>query len=72
MTSIVYPIMHQKTFTDALKNTTLPEGDLMRLLMQMLDRLEQVDRASDDSEMAATVRNCKHLFRDLLSGVGIF
>jgi superfamily II RNA helicase len=72
MTGIIHPIMQRKTFIEILKNTNMVEGDLMRLLMQTLDRLEQVDRAVDDHEISAKVRNCKHLIRDSLEGIGVF
>jgi len=72
LTAIVYPMFEQKTFTDILKNSTMVEGDLMRLLMQMLDRLEQIDRALYDHELQGMVRNCKHIIKDSLSGIGMF
>jgi len=72
MTAVVQPIYQQKTFIDILKNTGMVEGDLMRLLMQMLDRLEQIDRALMDHNKQMIVRNCKHLIRDALEGIGIY
>lgn len=72
LTSIVYPMFEQKSFTDILKNSTMVEGDLMRLLMQMLDRLEQIDRAIYDHQIQAMIRNCKHIIKDSLSGIGMF
>jgi superfamily II RNA helicase len=72
LTAIVQPMFDQKSFTDILKNSTMVEGDLMRLLMQMLDRLEQIDRALYDHEIQSMVRNCKHIIKDSLSGIGMF
>jgi hypothetical protein len=46
---------------------------LMRLLMQMLDKLEQVDRAIiHDDSLRNQVRNCKHLIKDRLQGIGVY
>jgi len=72
MTAIAKPLYEQKKFIDIMKYTRLPEGDLMRLLLQMLDRLEQIDRALLDDEKRAIVRNCKHLIKDCLEGIGFF
>ncbi len=70
MTAIAGPIMERKRFVDILRNTGMVEGDLMRLLSQVLDKLEQVDRALMDEDRRTTVRNCKHLIRDCLEGIG--
>ncbi|MBN2458387.1 DEAD/DEAH box helicase [Candidatus Woesearchaeota archaeon] len=72
VSSIVYPMYQHKKFVEILKNTNMPEGDLMRILMQVLDRLEQVDRALLDHDMIPIVRNCKYLIRNSLEGIGVF
>jgi ATP-dependent RNA helicase DOB1 len=51
MSSIVYPIFAGKTFFEMLKNTSMDEGDLMRLFSQILDRLNQLMRAADEYEL---------------------
>ncbi|NQU78571.1 DEAD/DEAH box helicase [Candidatus Woesearchaeota archaeon] len=73
MTALVDPLYHQKHFIDVLKNTNMPEGDLIRLFMRVLDKLEQIDKALDYNEaQTSRVRNCKHLIKDSLSGIHIF
>lgn len=77
MTAIVNPLYSQKKFVDLLKNTNMPEGDLIRLLMRVLDKLEQIDRAivndsSDGDKLQQMVRNCKHLIKNSLEGIHVF
>ncbi|TAL58250.1 MAG: DEAD/DEAH box helicase [Nanoarchaeota archaeon] len=72
LTSIVYPIVQGKKFIDILDNTSMPEGDLIRLYMQILDKLEQVDRASQDQSVTSKIRNCKQLLRSSLQGIHVF
>ncbi|MFW6014359.1 MAG: DEAD/DEAH box helicase [Nanoarchaeota archaeon] len=68
MTAIIRPCMEGKTFIDILKNTSLLEGDLIRILMQVLDRLEQINKASEDE----LVLKCKEIIRGPLEGISVF
>jgi len=72
LTGVVYPLFQQKKFIEILQNSDMQEGDLMRLLLQMMDRLEQIDRALLDDKKRHVVRNCKYLIRDCLEGIGFF
>jgi superfamily II RNA helicase len=73
MTAFMEPCFHHKKFIEILKNTNMPEGDLIRLFMRILDKLEQIDRALEGGdEMLYVVRNCKHLIKDSLEGIHVF
>ncbi len=73
MTAIVELIYQQKGFLQILKNTNLLEGDLIRLFMQVLDKLEQIDKALiDKPKMTSMVRNCKYLIKESLKGIHMF
>ena len=72
MTAIIHPIYHGKGFIELMKTSNLLEGDLIRLLMRVLDKLEQIDRATDDHEKRHRIRNCKDLIRNCLKGIHLF
>ncbi len=68
MTAIIRPCMEGKTFIEILKNTSLLEGDLIRILMQVLDRLEQINKATEDE----LVVKCKEIVKGPLEGISVF
>ncbi|MBN1792076.1 DEAD/DEAH box helicase [Candidatus Woesearchaeota archaeon] len=72
MTAIINPVYQDKGFIDILKNTNMLEGDIIRLLMRLLDKLEQIDRATDDRDLRHKARNCKDLIRNCLKGIHLF
>ena len=72
LSALIRPMFEQKKFIEILLNTTMPEGDLIRIYMQILDKLEQIDRASQDGSLIAKVRNCKQLLRSSLEGIHVF
>ncbi|MFW5991395.1 MAG: DEAD/DEAH box helicase [Candidatus Nanoarchaeia archaeon] len=70
VTAIIKPAMEGQGFLQILKNTNFLEGDLIRIYMQILDRLEQIDRAcSQENEI---VQNCKDIIKDAMKGISIF
>ncbi|MBI2547850.1 DEAD/DEAH box helicase [Candidatus Woesearchaeota archaeon] len=72
LTALIQPCYEHKKFIELLQNTTMPEGDIIRLFMQLLDKLEQIDRASQDETLIAKVRNAKYLIRSCLEGIHVF
>lgn len=72
LTALIHPCYEHKKFIDLLKNTNMPEGDVIRLFMQILDKLEQIDRASQDEVLIAKIRNVKSLIRSCLEGIHVF
>jgi ATP-dependent RNA helicase DOB1 len=72
MTALIKPITEDKTFIDVLKNTNLLEGDIIRLFMRILDKLEQIDRATDDHHKRRMIRHCKEIIKNSLKGIHLF
>ncbi|MFQ5474257.1 MAG: DEAD/DEAH box helicase [Candidatus Nanoarchaeia archaeon] len=72
LTAIVRPLYEQESFIEIMKNTSMPEGDMIRFFMQLLDKLEQIDKATDDDWLKQLVRNCKRLVKDSLEGIHVF
>ncbi len=69
MSSIVYPIFSGKSFFEMLNNTSMDEGDLMRLFSQILDRLQQLLRAADDYELRQRLESCLSTARDFIKDI---
>jgi|FLOH01.1.fsa_nt_gi superfamily II RNA helicase len=72
MTAIIHPLYNQKKFIEILKNTNLLEGDLIRILMRVMDKLEQIGKASNKKYHLVMVDNCKQIIRDSLEGIHLF
>ena len=73
MTALIHPCYNGKKFIQILEFTNMPEGDLIRLFLRILDKLEQIDKAVvHDDKLLAMVRNCKHLIKDCLEGIHMF
>jgi superfamily II RNA helicase len=72
LTSLVHPFFEEKKFVEMLKNSSLPEGDLIRFYMQLLDKLEQLRRATRDERLAAMTESCMDLIRKSLEGIHVF
>ncbi|MBN2567735.1 DEAD/DEAH box helicase [Candidatus Woesearchaeota archaeon] len=70
--ALVFPVHKRLKFIQILDGTSMPEGDLIRFYMQLLDRLEQVDRATQDEAQRDLMRRCKRLVRESLEGIHIF
>ena len=86
LTSLIYPCYNQKKFIDLLKGTNMPEGDIIRFFMRILDRLEQIERALVDGERnpdsfsssktgnkkITLIKNCKDIVRNCFEGMNVF
>ena len=69
MDSIINPLCAGKTFFEILKNTNLLEGDLIRILAQIMDRLGQIKKASRNYNLNNRVLNCKGIVERTLEGI---
>lgn len=70
MSALIEPCIQGKKFIEILKNTNMPEGDLIRIFMRITDLLDQIDRAIiEDEKLRSIVRNSKQLIRDSLEGL---
>ncbi|MFH1174223.1 MAG: DEAD/DEAH box helicase [archaeon] len=69
ISALIFPLFQQKTFFDLLENTNMAEGDIIRFFNQILDRINQVIRASENSELRQRMRTCFDLMRIMLEKV---
>ncbi len=69
VTALVYPLYDGKTFFEILENTNLLEGDLIRFYGQVLDRVNQIRKASVESELVEKMRFCRDLIKHSLEGI---
>ncbi len=51
LTAMIDPIYNGKTIFDIMKNTNLQEGDVIRFLRQILDRIGQIRKATDNERL---------------------
>lgn len=72
ITAIIHPLYHNKKFVEILRNTNLLEGDLIRILMRVMDKLEQVGKASNDEKQLVMIKNCKGIIKNSLEGIHLF
>ena len=55
-------------FLDLLEITTMPEGDIVRFIRQMLDLLQQIQHATLDDEIRQRVKDISEkIDRDVIS-----
>jgi superfamily II RNA helicase len=69
MTTIINPLYNGKTFFEILEMTNLLEGDLIRILAQVLDRVGQIKKATSDVELRRKIDNCKGIVEKALEGI---
>jgi len=72
LTAIIHPLYHQKKFLDILKNSNLVEGDLIRIFMRIMDKLEQISKASNNKKELVMINNCKKMIINSLEGIHLF
>ncbi len=58
MSSLIKPCIEGETMLDIVPNTSMQEGDLLRLFKQIIDRLGQVENASENRGMFS---DCKEI-----------
>ncbi len=71
MTAIIDPCVNKKSFFDILAATNMPEGDLLRLLRQIIDRLHQVKCATKDMTLVTMVENCQTIIADTMQKIDV-
>ncbi len=69
ITALIHPIYHGKDFFHLLELTSLLEGDLIRFMAQILDRIGQIRKASDDEDLRHKLENCKSVIEKALEGI---
>jgi len=66
MSSIIYPLFTNSDFFDILENTSLDEGDLIRLYGQIMDRINQIQRATENYDLKSRLESCFTMLKELL------
>ena len=69
ITVFIKPIFDGKTFFDVLQLTNLLEGDLIRIYAQIMDRIGQIKKASENFELRNKMDNCKGIIEKALEGI---
>jgi superfamily II RNA helicase len=75
VSSMINPCFEGKSFMEILKNTNMLEGDIIRFLSQVLDRLEQIDKALGktnlNERLSAMIINCKDIIKRPLEAIHV-
>jgi len=71
LTGLIDPIYNGKSIFDVIDNTNLLEGDILRFFRQMLDRIRQVKKATNDMRLAGMLQSCKRVILDSLKEIDV-
>ncbi len=71
LTAMIHPCYYGKTIFDIMRNTNLPEGDVIRFFRQVLDRIGQIKKATEDGRLGAMLENCQHLITDSMKDIDV-
>jgi superfamily II RNA helicase len=69
MASLVTPCFEGKEFFDVLDLTNIPAGDLIRLFSQMIDRIRQIRRGSENYQLIEKMDRLQDKIRLFLNEV---
>ncbi len=69
MNTLITPLYQGRTFFELLKLTNLLEGDLIRLFAQIMDRLGQIKKATNNYPLQNKIRNCQGVIERSLEGI---
>lgn len=69
LTGLVHPLYLGKPIFTLIKNTAIPEGDLVRFLRQILDRINQIKAATPDDSLRRMLLNCQEIVINCLKDV---
>ena len=69
VTAFVHPIFYGEDFFNVFDSTNLLEGDLIRLYLQILDRIGQIKKASSKAGLRYRMENCEGIIKKALEGI---
>ena len=69
LTALVEPCYRGRNIFAILPNTSLLEGDVIRLFRQMIDRIGQLKGATQDARLAAMLQSCKEMIVSCLAEI---
>jgi superfamily II RNA helicase len=71
VTAFIHPIYHGESIFTVLHNTNLLEGDIVRLLRQIVDRLGQIKIATPDRRLGDMIVNCQESVKKCLEEIDV-
>ncbi|HLD96896.1 MAG TPA: helicase-related protein [Candidatus Nanoarchaeia archaeon] len=71
ITAIIQPLYSGENLFEIVKNTSLQEGDVIRLLRQVLDRTRQIRNAAKDTKLTSTLHDCQTRVINCLKDVDV-
>ena len=71
LTAIVHPCYHGMDLFKILESTNLLEGDVIRFLRQVIDKLGQIKSSTQDKSLRDMLDNCQKLVNDCVKDFGI-
>ena len=69
ITALIHPIYNGQSFFDIIPLTNLLEGDLIRFYAQILDKIGQIKKATNNYKLIAKMDNCKGIIDRALEGI---
>ena len=71
LTGIIYPCYKGHGIFEVLKNSSLPEGDVIRFFRQIIDRLSQIKAATQDRSLGDMMDNCQKIVAACIEEVDV-
>ncbi len=71
LTAIIKPCFDGESIFELVKNTNLLEGDIIRLLRQILDKARQIREATKDTALGSKLHECQQKVRNCLKDVDV-
>ncbi len=69
VTALIFPLFKGQTFFELAKNTSLEEGNIIRFFNQIIDRINQLQRANEDPSLKAILDRIFVLVKSVLIGL---
>jgi len=69
ITALIDPVCKGESFFHLLELSSLLEGDLIRFLAQISDRLGQIKKATSDHQLLNKIDNCQGIVNRVLEGI---
>jgi len=71
LTAFIHPCYHGNNIFAVIKNTNLLEGDVIRFFRQILDRIGQIMKATEDKRLRDMLDNCKRLINNSMEEIDV-
>lgn len=71
MIYIVKPCFDSENFFEVLDSSLLQEGDLLRLILQIIDRIKQIMNATDSETIKGKLEICERVLRNTIQNISV-